>query len=136
MTTANTVPVANDSLVQRLKSVIIGLDFASESALTRFQFSSRVRVVSALNGLKRFRSDRNRYEPLAELDRIFHELAGRTPPVQTLPDRVEAARTVPRRMCVTRYFVAVPLRGTGDLILTFRDASLLQKANSLLRNGG
>jgi hypothetical protein len=126
-------PSARDpSLAQRLRAVITALNFASDATLPHFRFSTRIRVVSALNGIRRFRTDRNRREPLAELDRIFHELAGQTPPAQTLPDRIEATGGVPKRPCVTQYFVAVPLRGTGDIVLTFRDRSLLERANALL----
>jgi len=120
------------TLAERLRLTLSELGLAPCDQISGCQLSPQLRVVSTLNGMGRLRADRNRRRPLAELDRIFHELAGQAPPEQLLPERIEAHGTWTRRPCVTTFFVVVALRGGGDVLLIVRDPSLLARANEEL----
>lgn len=121
-----------NTLIQRLRNALIHLGLASSLTIGAYRLAIEVRIVSALNGVCRFREDRNRRVPLVELERIFCELAGRGWPALTIADRIEALIPGQKRVCTTSNFVVVVLRGGGDLLVIVREKRLLDKANELL----
>lgn len=121
-----------NSLTQRLRDALIQLGLASDLTIDAYRLTQEVRIVCALNGRCWFREDRNRRAPLIELERIFCELAGRGWPDYTIADRIEVLSPPVKRVCTTSHFVVIVLRGWGDLLVTFREQRLLDKANQLL----